>query len=590
MTIDLGYASLEHPEGYRLSVVDVPGHEDLIRNMVSGATSFDLVLWVVDATEGLMPQSLEHLNILDLLQIRALIPVLTKSDNATAFQISSTCLEIEKKLLRLTINRTRIFVVDSVSRRGLEPLKSKIFELARLSDPWIETDPIVHIDRSFVQKGVGAILTGTLARGRLSEGDEVALSTLPGTWRIRSLHNHHLRVATIVAGHRVGVNLVGLGRNEVRRGAVLLKPEHRYFARVVNCRIRIVEGVPFDWKPGLHLHFYTGTRELMCRTWGLSVSASATWIQIELPTKIACYPGQRFILRNTNPKVAIGGGEILDLSYDKYRTITPAEQRAYLQMAISECWLSDYVASIGIRALDVRVAARRWMTSEAELRRQATSSSRLRMSDAPSNGREPIWVWDLETELQLTRKIQTYVVGKMDKQTKISFEEMGSNLGISAPFLKTFLRLIDVGSDIRDRISIRLNAFAVTLLPRVIRLDQRETVVAGVLIERLATAGLRPPSIRTLCEEEHLASETAERVVAKLCADGLLIQVSVNIVLHHEAARLLRAFPDQVGLNSFRVTEFGAALGLPRRYTVPYLEFLQKERITRRDGDRHYRL
>jgi selenocysteine-specific elongation factor len=406
MTIDLGYAHLDHPDGYRLGIVDVPGHEKLVRNMVAGATGFELALWVVDAREGVMPQSLEHLQILDLLGVRALVPVLTKSELATADQIAAAARGVQALLSACSASVRPLHVVDSLSGRGVQELTATILDACRDPEPAGDPAlPYLPVDRVFSVRGAGTVVTGTLVHGRLAEGDQVAVTSLPGSWRVRSLNNHHARVAAIGAGHRVGVNLAGVEPDAVRRGDVLVAPGHPHAGRFVNVRLRWVEGAPAEWRHGARLLFYAGCSEAECRLWGLvrdedagaGAADDATWAQIELPRPAPFFPGQRFILRSTSPLATVGGGEVLDVAPDRPRRVTASERAAYALRARGEPALAAYLAGGGAPVLDLGAVAARWMVPVPELRHEAERSAALRTGAAGRAGSEaaaaPLLVW-----------------------------------------------------------------------------------------------------------------------------------------------------------------------------------------------------
>ncbi|MBW3571989.1 MAG: selenocysteine-specific translation elongation factor, partial [Gemmatimonadetes bacterium] len=377
MTIDLGYAWLDHPDGSRLGIVDVPGHEKLVKNMVAGATGFELALWVVDARESVMPQSREHLAILDLLGARSLIPVITKADAAEPGQVAAARADVHALLAEVMISVQPVHVVDSVSGRGIAELRQALFDSCRGGQEGRGEPPYLAIDRVFSLKGIGTVVTGTLARGRLAEGDQVAVTSQSGTWRIRSLTNHHHRVAQIGAGHRVGVNLAALAADQVRRGDVLVAPDHPYRGRWLNARLRWVPGARTEWKHGARLLFYAGCVEQGCRVWGLERDGPEWWAQLELGEETCFYPGQRFILRGTSPLATVGGGEVMDLAPERARRLTRAERVAYALRLRGEPGLAAYLAEAPTPVADIGSLARRWLLPERDIVREAEASRAL---------------------------------------------------------------------------------------------------------------------------------------------------------------------------------------------------------------------
>ncbi len=359
LTIELGFAYLEHPEGYTIGIVDVPGHEKLVKTMISGASGFQIALWVVDAREGLMPQSLEHLDVLRLLRVPKIIPVVTKAGLATDQEIRETVDAVQQ------LAGGPVQIVDSINKSGIASLKETLFEACRafVSDrSRIAAPPYMPIDRCFVLKGVGTVVTGTLVRGELKEGDSVSLSSGPSgpsrlvQYRIRSLHNHNAIVSRVTAGHRVGVRLHGLKVEDAQRGDVLVAPGYPWRSRVLNVQLELLPGAAFRWKPGLRALFLAASFEMECRLWGLVESEGTTWIQIQLPREACFYPGQPFILRSTNPMITIGGGTIVDIAPDRPRRVTDAEQHRERYFEISRPTVFEAAA-----------LAKKWMCAPEQL-------------------------------------------------------------------------------------------------------------------------------------------------------------------------------------------------------------------------------
>ncbi|HEV2147340.1 MAG TPA: selenocysteine-specific translation elongation factor [Longimicrobiaceae bacterium] len=585
MTIDLGYAYLEHPAGYRLGIVDVPGHEKLVRNMVAGATGFELALWVVDARESVMPQSLEHLQILDLLGVRSLVPVLTKADLATDEQVEVARRDVEALLGRVGIPVQPAHVVDGVSGRGIAELKAAILaSCGEEGESGGGEHPYLPVDRVFSLRGIGTVVTGTLVRGRLAEGDHVALSSLPGSWRARSLNNHHARVGEIGAGHRVGINLAGVEAGAVRRGDTLTAPGHPFAGRFLNVRLRWVEGAPREWKHGARLLFYAGCSETECRLWGVERDGEGGWGQVELPREACFFPGQHFILRGTTPLATVGGGTVLDLSPDRPRRVTPAERTAYELRERGEPWLGAYLAATGAPALDVSTLARRWMVPEGELRGQAESGPELRTAGS--------LVWRAEAGAELLERLRGFVARQPRGEQSVPFVRLGRELGARSPhlgpLLGSLLELDDPAAAFL-RAHARLEKGGLVLHPGSVFFTPEEQRIADRLLERLRTEGLRPSRIRAYGELHPGRPEVVERVVSRLRQAGRVVPVSADLVLHPDAAEELREAPARHGLDGVRAAEFGRALGLSRKYGIPYLEYLNEVGILRREGDLHYR-
>lgn len=587
MTIDLGYAHLDHPKGYKLGIVDVPGHEKLVKNMVAGATGFELALWVVDARESVMPQSIEHLQILDLLGVRSLLPVITRAGLASEAQIAAALRDVAALLARTRIPTQPPHVVDSVSGRGIARLRDAIFATCRGDPTGGDALPYLPIDRVFTRRGTGTVLTGTLVRGRLTEGDRVALAGVPGMWRVRSLHNHHERVGEVGAGCRVGVNIAALPADAVRRGDTLVAPGHPYAGRFINVRIRWVDGARTEWKHGARLHFHAGCTEAECRLWDLAREGELWLAQVELREKAAFYPGQRFILRGTNPLATVGGGEVLDVAPDRPRRVIPAERAAYAHRGREEPRIAAYLACGPAPVLELAALARRWMAPEDALRREAEESPALRTSSTDAGG---LLVWSAGWEDELRKRLHNFVAAHPHGEHRVPYAVLGRELKAPTPHLPAILRALLTRKDAANlRAQLRLDNAGCVLYPGVVAFTRDEERIAALLLERLRAAGLRPQRIHEHGDLHPSHPEAVVRVAAKLCDEGRAVRVSPDLVLHPDAADELRRAPQRHSFQPFRAAEFGQALGLSRKYTIPYLEYLNQEGILRREGDLHFR-
>ncbi|GJG85489.1 hypothetical protein tb265_06700 [Gemmatimonadetes bacterium T265] len=597
MTIDLGYAHLDHPRGYRLGIVDVPGHERLVKNMAAGATGFDLALWVVDAREGVRPQSREHLHILELLGVRALIPVLTKVAVADAEQVAAARRDVVALLAGRDLRVLPLHAVDSVAGAGIPALKDAIFAATGADTPGDDEDarPYLPVDRVFSVPGVGTVVTGTLARGTLAEGDQVALGARPGTWRVRALTNHRARVARIAAGHRVGVNLAGLDANAVRRGDVLVAPDHPYRGRVLNARLRWTPEAPRAWKHGARLLFHAGCLEVECRVWDVAGDGDASWAQLELPREAVFFPGQRFLLRGGSPLATVGGGEVLDLAPDRPRHVTAAERAAYACRADGGC-LTVYLEAGAGPVLDLALLARRWMVAPRMLRAAAERSPTLRLAQAGVS----LLTWTAATERDVRDRLRRVVEDGPATEHVVPYDRLARALRVSAAHVQPLLRSLlardgtSVGGDApADAPPLRLERAAAVVHPGRTGLTAEEQRVADAVLARLHAEWLRPGTIAAYRAAEPEAGDVFDRVVARLCAGGRAVRVGAergDLLLHAEAAAALREAPGRLGLDGVRAAEFCQALGVTRRHGVAYLEYLGRERVLRRDGDRHYRV
>jgi selenocysteine-specific elongation factor len=318
MTIDLGYAWLKLPSGETIGIVDVPGHQDFIENMLAGAGSIDAALLIVAADEGLMPQTYEHIAILDLLHINQVIVVLTKIDLAQDTEwISLIESDIRQTIQATAFANAPFLHVSARTGQGIAQLVTAITEITEMPPVALPGHtPYLHIDRVFTLHGHGTIVTGTLRGGQLSLGEEVEILPQGIRARIRGLQSYNDAMQTVFSGSRVAVNLAGISKDQLARGNVLTTPSHFKSTQLVD---GYVHYLPQNHKPLLHnteVRCFIGTAETTAyaRILGKDELAPGEkgWVQLRLNEPIATQKGERFILRQPSPSITVGGGEIVN--------------------------------------------------------------------------------------------------------------------------------------------------------------------------------------------------------------------------------------------------------------------------------------
>jgi selenocysteine-specific elongation factor len=589
MTLDLGYAYLDHPGGFRLGIVDVPGHERLVRNMVAGATGFSLALWAVDAREGVMPQSLEHLQILDLLGVRAVVPVITKADAAHPDQVSATAEAASALLAAAEVSVRPMHVVDSVTGRGIEGLRDALFAAcAGEAESGEGVPPYLPVDRVFDRRGVGAVLTGTLLRGRVAEGDRLAVWPGGESYRVRSIAQHHAAVEAAGPGQRVGLHLSGLDAGRVRRGDTLVAPGHPYGGRFLNVRLRVLEGVPFRWKHGLRLLFHAGCAETECRLWGLVESGGHAWAQVELRREGCFYPGQRFILRNTSPRATVAGGEVLDLVPDRPRRVTPAELAAYAGRP-ARAGVAAYLDAAPAPLLrDVPALARRWMVPQAQLHGEAADAPDLCLG----GGEPPVLVWHRELESRACALLRDLLREAEGTRRLVLYSSLARRLEVGGAPLATLLASVFTLAGpgvqaLRDAVHLEKNG--VVLNPGGTQFTGAERTLAEEILAQLHREGLRPSRVREYRARWGGQGADVDGILRKLRSSGEVVAVSRDFVLHPDAMQPLLHLLESPALRAgVRASDFGQALGISRKYSIPLLEYLNREGLLRRAGDLHF--
>ncbi|MDY2735740.1 selenocysteine-specific translation elongation factor [Intestinibacter sp.] len=324
ISINLGFTYFDLPSNKRVGIVDVPGHEKFIKNMLAGACGIDIVLLVIAADEGVMPQTIEHLDILNYLDVKNGIIVLTKCDLVDQEFIELVKDDIKEKVKGLFIEKASVVEVDSVSKRGLDQLIAKIDELSEnIEEKKIDSPSRMSIDRVFSLKGFGTIVTGTLIEGKIDLDDELTIYPTEKIVKVRNLQVHGQDVNTAYAGQRTAINLSNIKVSEIQRGDVIAATGSVEESMMIDVNISLVEHAKKSLKHWDRIRIFHGTREILCRIVPLNENqisyGESGYAQLRLEDKIVAKKGDRFIIRSYSPMETIGGGVIIDTAPKKHK-------------------------------------------------------------------------------------------------------------------------------------------------------------------------------------------------------------------------------------------------------------------------------
>jgi selenocysteine-specific elongation factor len=315
MTIDLGFAWLKLPSGQEVGIVDVPGHERFVKNMLAGVGSIDLAMLIIAANEGVMPQTREHLAILDLLGIEKGIVVVTKKDLVDAEWLEIVRMDIEELIKPTVLCKAPIIPVSSITKEGLPELLTTIDNMLKVTSPRKDTGrPRLPIDRIFTIAGSGTIVTGTLIDGSLAVGQEVEIVPSRLKSRLRGLQTHKNKLNEVTPGSRVAANIVGIATTDIKRGDVLTKPGWLIPTTMLSVELRLLPYMKRPLRHNTEVSFHTGAAESMAKVRLLDKDrlepGGTAWAQIILETPVALIKGDRFIIRS--PMETLGGGKVVE--------------------------------------------------------------------------------------------------------------------------------------------------------------------------------------------------------------------------------------------------------------------------------------
>ncbi|MDD5338525.1 MAG: selenocysteine-specific translation elongation factor [Dehalococcoidales bacterium] len=326
MTIDLGFAWLKFPSGREAGIVDVPGHERFVKNMLAGVGGIDLALVVVAANEGIMPQTREHLAILDLIGVKRGVVAVTKKDLVDDDMLALVKMEVEELIATTTLAGSPVVAVSSVTKEGVPELLQILDAQLEKTETKKDTGhPRLPIDRIFTIAGAGTVVTGTLIDGALTVGQEVEIVPAGLKSRIRALQTHKAKMDTATPGSRVAANLVGIETAQLTRGDVVTRPGWLTSTKLITVRLKLIDYLKRGIKHGAEVSFHTLAAEAMAKVRLLESETlqpgAETWAQLMLETPLAIVNGDRFIIRS--PMETLGGGEIIDAHARRLRRFKP---------------------------------------------------------------------------------------------------------------------------------------------------------------------------------------------------------------------------------------------------------------------------
>jgi selenocysteine-specific elongation factor len=576
ISIDLGFAHLDLSEHVRLAFIDVPGHERFIKNMLAGVGGIDLVLFVIAADESIKPQTREHFDICMLLGIRNGIVVLTKADLVDSELLELVRLEADEFVRGSFLEGAPVLAVSSATGAGISELRK---EIAKMAASTREKDASQYfrlpIDRAFTMHGFGGIVTGTLVAGSVRLEDEVELYPAGRRVRVRGIQVHGAQVTRALAGQRTALNLTGVDLADLRRGMVLAEAGRFHATQQIDCSFQLLASA----KPLKHrapVHFHAGTAEVEAEMRRLRSTeplepGSREYARFLLKEPVLILPGDRFIVRMFSPVVTIGGGTVLDIAAprraapDRLRILETASAADRIALLVSE---SRY--GLGMPELAARTGL-----LESDIRK-AVAAGPLIFLDSPH-----FWLLDPAWVAAQSEAIHEHLK-RFHRQNPllagVSKEELRSRLLPAAPpwLMDALLR--------RSK-TLALQGETVHLASHKIALKQDETEATGRIESAFRAAGLAVPSLQEVLARSGVEASRARTLLQMLFRDKRLVRVSDELVFHASAIQSLRELLLKKKGRRFAVPEFKDWTGISRKYAIPLLEYLDRERITRRDGD-----
>jgi selenocysteine-specific elongation factor len=590
ITIDLGFAHLDLPsedgkEKFRLGFVDVPGHERFVRNMLAGVGGLDLVLLVIAADEGVKPQTREHFDICRLLNIRRGITVLTKSDLVDPETLEVVRLEVADFLRNSFLDGAPIVPVSALTGTGLDQLRT---EMSRIAAGISARDPSqifrLPIDRVFTMKGHGTVITGTTIAGAVAKEDEVEVFPIAKRARVRNIQVHDQPVDHAFAGQRTALNLAGVEKENLARGMMLTTPGLLRTTTRLDVQLNLLPSTkPLKDRARVHFHCYTAEliAEVVLIDRKLVKPGESVFAHLRFAEPIVIVPGDRFIIRQFSPVITIGGGVALDAFPQKHK-VAPEQRIAFLktmfegnpQRILSARVARKECAGLSLSAL---VAETGWTQGEtnhiATSLENSGSIVRLGESLISSNALK-------SSEQQIETTLRTFH-DKNPLVQGLSKEELRERLGLTPAIFDGIAHLLAQAK------KVELQGDLIRLAGRGVQMKDEETEAKQIIEKAFFSAGLKVPLLKEVLAGLKIDQARAQKIVTLLLRDRVLIKLADDLVFHSatleqlkQQVRALKTSTPQMD-----VPKFKDIFGITRKYAIPLLEYLDRERVTRRLGD-----
>ncbi len=575
MTIDLGFAWLKLPSGQEVGIVDVPGHERFIKNMLAGVGGIDLALLVVAANEGVMPQTREHLAILDLLGIQRGIVVITKKDLVDEEWLGLVRMDIEELISPTSLSQSPTIAVSAVTGEGLPDLASAMDELLSSTEPRKDTGrPRLPIDRVFTIAGSGTVVTGTLIDSSLSLGQEIEIAPPGLKSRIRGLQTHKARLNTATPGSRVAANLVGLATSQLQRGDVLTRPGWLIPTTMLSVQLRLL---PYLRRPLSHnatVSFHTGAAETMAKVRLLEKEklepGKITWAQLVLSKPVALVQGDHFIIRS--PMETLGGGKVVDSHARRLRRFRPDIIQS---LKVKEEGTAEEVIMAVLETkqpLELPALLARCDLPTSEARSAVESLVQQARVIGVGQGEHCLLLtapdWERLSK-QATAILQDYH-RRFPTRSGMPKVELGSRLKLGKHSPAILQRLSDENVLNEEGLAVRLTLHK-------IQLTQAQQAKIDAFLQSLGKNPYAPPG--DLIPEPDLLNLLVEQRQVVKVSDSVVFSTSAYNEMVEKVTSHIKA------QGKVTLAEVRDLFKTSRKYAQAFLEHLDEKKITRRVGD-----
>ncbi len=589
ITIDLGFAFFTLPSGEKVGIIDVPGHEKFVKNMLAGAGGIDLALLVIAADDGVMPQTREHLGILSLLGIEEGLIVITKTDLVEEGWVELISEDVRAAVKGSFLESSPILPVSAYTGEGMQDLREKIIQLAEKTSSKNTTKPFrIPVDRVFTAEGHGTVITGTLIEGQLHLNDEVEVYPTGLRTRVRNLQVHANDVNTAFAGQRVAVNLAGVKKEEVLRGNTLAVPGSMENSMMLDVKLKALPDSQRILRNGSRLHFYHGTRDILAKLVLLGQDELAPggeiYAQLRFTEDVSAKKGDRFVVRFYSPIETVGGGTILDPNPKKHRRndTTVQDSLKIREEGSATDNLCQAIEDNSARFLPLKEVQKQLVLGDDVFKQELNlllSEKRVRMVSAKT----AVGTGFCQQLFDKLHHLLACYHKENPLQAGMRRDELRGKLlpGLENSLADNVLVLFE-----EDGL-ILFNEQKVALADFKIEYNEKEAKAALEIENFFLHGGFSPPSLDEILAHYPKDKNTAKRVFDALLDSKTLILVSPQVFFHHETVQKAKegtkAFIEQHG--SITLAQFRDLFNTSRKFALPLLEYFDRQHFTRMQNE-----
>lgn len=593
ISINLGFTYFDLPSGRRAGIVDVPGHERFIKNMLAGVGGIDIVLLVIAADEGIMPQTREHLNILELLDIKKGIVVVTKKDIVDDEWLKMIIDDIKKYVSTTFLKDSPIIPVSSITGEGLEVLTNRIDEMTgNIEERDIITDFRLPVDRVFTISGFGTVVTGTLISGTIKEGDTCEIYTRGIRTKIRGIQVHEKPVKEACAGQRVAVNLASVKKEEVKRGDVLSRPGAMESSMLLDCRLKYLKDAPGPLENRDRIRLYHGTSEVLGRVVVLDKEVvnpgETALIQIRLEGSIAARRGDKFVIRSYSPMHTIGGGTILEPNPVKHKALDKnviedllLKEKGNPEEVVEQT--IDKFSGIYPKKEDIIKFSGKGLASIDEIISKLTNSGKI------------FEIKFIEGSVYIHKNYLNRVKEKASQLLESYHKNNPLKSGISKEEFKIKIFGRDIKQKLYDEMIKLLKEDTIDAGENYIwkkgfeiKFDRRQGEIKTIILKVFSDAAFQPPKPDEVLKSFGREEKTAWMVFDSLVDMNKLVKINEEMYITDEYYNKAKIrLIDYIKKNDYiTAAQFRDEIGTSRKYAVAILEHFDSVKLTKRVEDK----